>query len=244
MSLGWGMCAKASPTDAASLVDSSAEAAFAAAEDGRIVAWNAAAKSLLGVAADEAIGQACYELLAGIDIFGNLYCRAACAPREMLRCKQPVQGFILDLKRDSGEFLRVDVSVVAIQGAEASEHTLVHLIRPVSESVEPNHFLERMRTGAHRAHEASAPEARPERPTGSSVATKERADTRASQQALTQREIEILRLLADGRNPEKIAETLGVRVSTIRTHIQNILHKLKVHSAINAVSEALRRRLI
>lgn len=62
--------------------------------------------------------------------------------------------------------------------------------------------------------------------------------------ALTQREIEILRLLAHGRDSLAIADALSISANTVRTHLQNIFAKLGAHSKLEAVTIANRRRLI
>ena len=62
--------------------------------------------------------------------------------------------------------------------------------------------------------------------------------------ALTQRELEVLGLLAQGRQPKQIAYDLGITVNTCRGYVKNILAKLETHSALEAVLEANRRGLI
>ena len=57
---------------------------------------------------------------------------------------------------------------------------------------------------------------------------------------LTPRELEILQLIADGVASDEIAPTLGVSPHTLRTHLQNVLTKLKVHSKLDAVVLAIR----
>ena len=61
---------------------------------------------------------------------------------------------------------------------------------------------------------------------------------------LTQREIEILRLLARGRDTQAIADELTISSNTVRTHLQNIFGKLGAHSKLEAVSLANRRGLL
>jgi len=53
-------------------------------------------------------------------------------------------------------------------------------------------------------------------------------------ESLTQREQEVLRLLAKGRLQKNIAETLGISVNTLRTHLRSIYEKLHVHSRAEA----------
>jgi DNA-binding NarL/FixJ family response regulator len=60
---------------------------------------------------------------------------------------------------------------------------------------------------------------------------------------LTPRELEVLKLLADGLGQKKIAQALFITPKTVATHIQRILTKLDVHSRAEAVAYAHRSRL-
>jgi DNA-binding NarL/FixJ family response regulator len=66
----------------------------------------------------------------------------------------------------------------------------------------------------------------------------------ATSEALTGRETEVLRRLADGLTTEQIAADLYVSVNTVRNHVNNIIRKLNVHSRLEAVSFAIRNGLI
>ena len=57
---------------------------------------------------------------------------------------------------------------------------------------------------------------------------------------LTRREIEILQRVAAGENSAEISDGLGMSRHTLRTHIQNVLTKLAVHSKTDAVVAAIR----
>ncbi|MPZ93121.1 MAG: response regulator [Actinobacteria bacterium] len=61
---------------------------------------------------------------------------------------------------------------------------------------------------------------------------------------LTQRELEVLTLLARGAGGEEIAQTLSVSRNTVRSHVQNILTKLQVHSRLEAVAFAARHNVV
>ena len=65
-------------------------------------------------------------------------------------------------------------------------------------------------------------------------------DARQRLERLTPRELEILSLMAEGRAPEAISETLGMSPNTLRTHMQNVLTKLGVHSKVEALVLAIR----
>jgi DNA-binding NarL/FixJ family response regulator len=58
--------------------------------------------------------------------------------------------------------------------------------------------------------------------------------------SLTQRELDVLSCLVEGMSRNEIGELLHVSPNTVRTHVQSILHKLKVHSALAAVAIARR----
>lgn len=62
--------------------------------------------------------------------------------------------------------------------------------------------------------------------------------------ALTPREQEMLRSLANGNSYKLMAAELEVSIDTVRTHIKKIYEKLHVHSQTEAVSKALKERLV
>ena len=62
--------------------------------------------------------------------------------------------------------------------------------------------------------------------------------------ALTAREREVLRLMADGKNNSQIATQLFVSENTVKTHVSNILDKLDVRDRAAAVLTAWKRHLI
>jgi DNA-binding NarL/FixJ family response regulator len=61
---------------------------------------------------------------------------------------------------------------------------------------------------------------------------------------LSAREREILGYLADGWSNRRIAESCFLSLNTVRTHVQNILVKLGVHSKLEAVAFALEHRVV
>ena len=79
------------------------------------------------------------------------------------------------------------------------------------------------------------------------LVSREREEKREVLQAierLTPREREILRALADGLESREIAERLNITVETERTHMVNILHKLGVHSRLQALVFAARHGIV
>ncbi len=63
-------------------------------------------------------------------------------------------------------------------------------------------------------------------------------------EALTEREIEVLRLVAQGESNPKIAEHLCVTVNTIKTHLKNILSKLQLENRTQVATYAVQSGLV
>ncbi len=61
---------------------------------------------------------------------------------------------------------------------------------------------------------------------------------------LTEREMEVLRLVAQGLNNRDIAKQLFISENTVKNHIRNILEKLHLHSRMEAVVYAVREKLL
>ncbi len=76
------------------------------------------------------------------------------------------------------------------------------------------------------------------------VAARDRPADRRPIETLTPRELEVLRALAEGLSTPQISERLVIAPNTLRTHIQNIMAKLHVHSKLEAVAFAIRYRLV
>jgi DNA-binding NarL/FixJ family response regulator len=61
---------------------------------------------------------------------------------------------------------------------------------------------------------------------------------------LTERELEVLRLVARGLNNREIARQLFISENTVKNHVRNILEKLQLHSRMEAVVYAVREKLL
>ena len=65
-----------------------------------------------------------------------------------------------------------------------------------------------------------------------------------AEKALTDREVEVLGLIADGKSNKLIAYNLSINEETAKTHVKNILAKLHASDRTHAVTLALRRGII
>jgi DNA-binding NarL/FixJ family response regulator len=66
----------------------------------------------------------------------------------------------------------------------------------------------------------------------------------APSRKLTDREMEVLRLVARGMNNRDIAKELFISENTVKNHVRNVLEKLQIHSRMEAVMIAVREKLI
>ena len=63
-------------------------------------------------------------------------------------------------------------------------------------------------------------------------------------QDLSEREHEVLALMVEGLNNKQISQRLFISQSTTKSHVSNILSKLNVNSRTEAVSYALKNKLV
>ena len=204
----------------------SGDAVFAIDAADRIILWNRRCEDLLQRSARNVLGKHCYEVLGGRDAHGNVYCYRNCPVAHQARetKKDPVHRFPLSITVGKTPQW-FEVSLFAIPSYHPSLSTIVHVLR--KEDEKPS-VLER-----HLADEAEIRE--PLWP----LTTQEGEPV-----SLTSREKEILRALSEGLSTPAIAKKLFIAPVTVRNHIQNILHKLDVHTKLAAVVFAYQHNLI
>jgi DNA-binding NarL/FixJ family response regulator len=66
----------------------------------------------------------------------------------------------------------------------------------------------------------------------------------STSESLTEREVEVLRLMAGGYANKEIADALGIAERTVKNHVSSVLAKLGVRDRTRAVLKALERRLL
>jgi PAS domain S-box-containing protein len=204
--------------------------AVATDSDNRILSWNQAARRLFGYNEKQAVaGKRLHELLTIIDTFGNPYKSDGQPFWELATRGEPVNSFELQVPQREGPSLRLSVSAVVVLGPTEGEYSVVYLMRPIYRRRRADEAIDRILS-------MSMDELRTIGADGAPRAAIERQ--------LTRREVEVLRLLAQGNSSEEIAHTLNLSVYTVRSHIQHMLSKLEAHSKLEAVTKALQMRLI
>jgi DNA-binding NarL/FixJ family response regulator len=70
------------------------------------------------------------------------------------------------------------------------------------------------------------------------------ANNEKGEQPLTERELFVLRLVANGASNHEIAESLSISINTVKSHLKNILEKLQLQNRTQAATYALKHGLV
>lgn len=197
------------------LVAATSDIGFVTDERGVIHGWNPEAEEALDIAAEEAIGKSCSEVLKGRDRFGNDYCGPNCPLMRMAAEGRRVRRCELFIAGGDGIARPYSVMIMLLRGVPPLDPAVIHLLHPLVSEGSPTTGREVSRiSGNHQRGE------------------------------LTKRELEVLTLLGKGTGTEAIARRLCISRATASNHIQHILYKLKAHNRLEAVAIARELRLL
>ncbi len=214
------------PAEIVALVEGAGEPAFAVDATRTIIAWNAAAEKLLHLPAAEVLGRNCSQVIAGRDARGRPVCNSLCPALVAIQRREPLGPIELQVERRNGAPIWVHVSSI-MPGSGGP--CVVHLLRDVTEEHHRRSFVQQVLQGAVALSSGDPDGPGPLDPVPV---------------VLSPRQTTILRLLAYGGSTRGIAQTLGISPATVRNHIQQIMVALQAHSRLEAVVQALRRRLL
>ena len=147
----------------------------------------------------------------GLDVLTTLSARGELPPTIILTTFDDDQLVLAGLKAGARGFLLKDVSLEQLVEAVKTVAAGGSLVAPM--------VTQRLLAGVGRMHNQFASLDRPD--------------------PLTERETEILRLMAGGYSNKEIANSLGVAEGTVKNHVSNILSKLGVRDRTRAVLKAL-----
>ena len=197
------------------------DGAFVIGADSRIVLWNRSAEKILGYTSREVIGRPCCDVFVGRDENDNRLCYQGCHVMTLVKMAEAVQSFDLGTRTKAGKPVWLSISTLATPASDNAGPMTIHLFRDVTATKELLALVQDRLAAA--------------RPGG------ERPD---AANALTRRELDVLRLMMQGLNTARAAEKLHVSPATVRNHAQNIFGKLGVHSRLEAVAYASKHRLL
>ncbi len=216
------------------LVNHVADGAYIVNESQRIIAWNAAAEQLLGFRAADVIGMSCYQILGGRSDGDCVVCRQGCFPYTASRRGQLVPSFDARVRTAGGHPRWVNISIVGVSvetGRAEMPIVVIHMFRDAEAKKQAETFTKEVATWARQLKLPSGD-------AGLGV------DETPLTTPLSPREFQVLELLAQGASTETVAATLVIGLPTARNHIQRVLHKLGVHSRLEAVTYAREHHLL
>jgi PAS domain S-box-containing protein len=210
------------------MVQGSGDAAFATDGAGVIVVWNVAAEKLFGLAPEEAVGKLCSEILCGADECGPV-CAPECSVRQAIRHHQRINNYDLHVRTPRGRQW-CNLSTLTAKGTTSNHPYAIHIVRCIDTG-------KRLELVMRDFVVAGLPEEEARR-----FVRLSRTPTREVK--LTNRELEVLRQLAQGMKTAQIAKQLHISRATVNNHIQHILHKLNAHTRLEAIRRAEHAGLI
>lgn len=210
----------------------SADGVYAVDKKQRVIFWSEAAEHITGLSASEVLGRPCYEVMQGKDYEENTFCRRNCPTMVAVRRGSGVPNYDLESRTKDGKPIWLNVSIIPVRRRRREGPLAVHMFRDVT----TRRRAERLARETLTTVERFATEGREQ--------IIQATPSPAPSPTLTPRELEVLRLLADGVGTKEMAERLSLSIATVRNHIERILAKLGVHSRLEAVLYAAQHNLI
>jgi PAS domain S-box-containing protein len=211
------------------LLEETADAAYAVTESGEICSWNEAAERLFGYAAGEVLGRNIDEVTEARDTLGTraLAEGSDSATRRRDGGSAGIPNFDLEVRTKSQGRIWVNMSTIVFDNRRTGRRLFVRLARDIENDRRNEELVTRMLESARQliahAHDPSH---------------------HATVESLSEQELRILTLFAEGRSSTTIGRKLHISPQTLRNHLHHINLKLRTHNRLEAVTHAQRRGLI
>jgi PAS domain S-box-containing protein len=209
-------------------LEGTSDAAFSVSDQGEIVSWNGAAERLFGYSSSEVLGKSCFEVLHGRGVLGTQVCHEGCSILDSTGGETKIPNFDLQVGLHSGKRLWVNLSTVIWKNPRNQRRLVIHLAHDITRQKTTERATEKMLQMSRQFSQLA------EGPVpGVSPAA-----------ALSEQEVQILRLFASGKNSPEIAKSLQISLQTLRNHLHHINQKLRTHNRLEAVMHAIQRKLV
>src|ERR671911_1860266 len=192
------------------------DAVYVVGPDYTIVHWDQNMESLSGVLSEEALGKPCFETVMGESEGGQPFCAHGCSVMHLAQEGRPVSSYEMKIRTRSGRKRWVSASNLTVKTEEGPY--LVHLLR---DSQGTHDALEMARGLIQLSSKEDAP-----------------APRRKDAPALTPRQLEVLKLLSEGRSVREIGKELYLSEATVRNHVRSLLQALGAHSQLEVLAKA------
>jgi DNA-binding CsgD family transcriptional regulator len=176
-------------------------------------------ESLTGTLSEEAVGRRCFGVVLGEREGGGTFCAHGCSVMHLAKEGRPVSSYDMRIRTRSGERRSVNVSNLTVQDVEGPY--LVHLLRD-SQGTHDTLEMARGLIQLSSKKEALAPDGK----RGRDVP------------ALTPRQLEVLKLLSEGKSVREIGKGLYLSEATVRNHVRSLLQALGAHSQLEVLARA------
>lgn len=208
-------------------LDNTTEAGFAVRETEEICFWNHAAEALFGYSEAEALGKTCCALLHGVDSLGTQVCLNRSDVIKFPIGRSNIPTFDLSVTTFSGQRIWISFSTLIYQNGRTGASLIVHLAHDISARKKQEDLLHRITALSKEINSIMDEPAR-----------------FAPVNALSQHELQILRMFAEGLSSSVVVKKLRITPQTLRNHLHHINCKLRTHNRLEAVTHALQRKLI
>lgn len=210
------------------LMEGTSDASFTVTESGEILAWNKAAEKLFGYSAEDVLHKSCYQVLEGVGALGTHVCHENCC---VLECAggnaSTIPNFDLHVKTLSGPRIWVNISTIVFDNKRTGRRLLIHLAHDITGQKRSEELVAKMLELSRQLETAGESRGRP-----------------APVAPLSDQEKHVLRIFAAGKDSSEVARQLQISTQTLRNHLHHINQKLRTHNRLEAVMQALQRKLI
>jgi len=203
------------------------DAAFAVTDAGEICSWNSSAEVLFGFRRSEVLGKTCFEIFQGLDVLGTLTCKERCHVRDCAAHHAAIPNLDLEVNTRGGGKVWANMSTLVHEDPKTGRRRIVHLARSIEDRKRADAVVQQMLIVSKQLAEVSERSLRP-----------------APVNPLTEQEHRVLHRLSEGRSPADIVRELDISPQTLRNHLHHINRKLGTHNRLEAVTHAIRRKLI
>lgn len=200
---------------------------FAVDASQRIVFWDGGCERLFGVTSQQSVGRQCSSVVRGKDPAEQPFCGGGCCISSFSDGTSIPSSFPLRACGGRGEEIRLNVSLLLVPAVRRDQRLCIHLLRR-GEALDSARAFQGEESWGRRS--------------GGAQVSRDSVPVNACR--LTTKELEILKLLAEGLAVRSISQLKSISQVTVRNHVQHIEKKLSVHSQAEAIAYAYRHQLV